>query len=211
MSLRLYYHPLSSYSWKALIALYEIGAAFEGVIVDEATRPDFLKIWPLGKFPVLVDDERGARIPESSVLIEYVDHVYPGASPLIPESLDRAWRVRLWDRFFDLHIHEPMQRIVADRLRPADAKDPLGVAEARSRLTTAYQVAEAESSAGAWFCGDDFSLADCAAAPALYYADKLQPVGDGGLRAYLDLLMARPSFARVLRDAEPYAHLFPSE
>jgi glutathione S-transferase len=210
MALRLYYHPLSSYSWKALIALYETGAVFEGVIVDETTQPELLAVWPIGKFPVLVDDDRGEVIPESSVLIEYVDRYYPAATPLVPADPDCAWRVRLWDRFFDLHIHEPMQRVVADRLRPAEAKDPLGVTGARSRLTTAYEIAEAEGSGGAWFCGDDFSLADCAAAPALYYADKVQPLGDGALRVYLDLLMARPSFARVLREAEPYAHLFPT-
>ncbi|HVN01099.1 MAG TPA: glutathione S-transferase family protein [Caulobacteraceae bacterium] len=211
MTLTLYYHPLSSYSWKALIALYETGADFQRVIVDAETRPAFLEVWPIGKFPVLLDAERSETVPESSVAIEYLDRHRPGAGWLIPADPELAWRARLWDRFFDLHIHEHMQKIVGDRLRPSEAKDSFGVAEARGRLAIAYGVAEAQAAGRTWICGDDFSLADCAAAPALYYADKVQPLSAGALRAYLDRLMDRPSFARVLEEAEPYFNLFPRE
>jgi glutathione S-transferase len=211
MSLTLYHHPLSSYSWKVLIALYENGTAFEPVIVDQDTHAAFVAVWPMGKFPVLVDHGRGETVPESSVIIDYLDAFHPGATRFVPPDAHTAWRTRLWDRFFDLHVHDPMQRIVADRLRPDDAKDPFGVEEARAKLTKAYSVLEPEAAKGSWFSSGGFGLSDCAAAPALFYADKVQPLGAGraAVRAYLDRLAARPSFARVLSEAEPYFKLFP--
>ena len=211
MSLTLYFHPLSSYSWKVLIALYENGTSFEPIIVDGTTHADFLKVWPMGKFPVLVDAARGETVPESSAIIDYLDRYHPGSVRFTSADPDLAWRTRLRDRFFDLHVHQHVQRIVGDRIRPADRKDPFGVDEARGRLLTAYGVVEAEASRRVWFSGDDFGLADCAAAPALYYADKVLPFGSeqASVRAYLDRLMARPSFARVLREAEPYFKMFP--
>jgi len=213
MSLKLYYHPLSSYSWKVLIPLYENGTPFEPVIVDQTTHAAFIEVWPMGKFPVLVDVARGETVPESSAIIDYLDRYHPGVVRFTPADPDRAWRTRLWDRFFDLHIHEAMQRVVGDRIRPPDSKDPFGVADARAKLAKAYRVAEAEAAGRTWFSGDDFGLADCAAAPALYYADKVQPFGpeQASTRAYIDRLMARPSFARVLREAEPYFKMFPQE
>ena len=214
MSLTLHYHPLSSYSWKALIALYENGAPFEPVIVDlgdETSRAAHLALWPLGKMPVLRDDARGETVPETSVIIDYLDRYYPGRIRFTPADPDQAWRTRLWDRFFDLHVHNHMQRIVGDRLRPAGQQDPFGVADARAQLTTALDYLEREAAARTGFSGDDFGLADCAAAPALYYADRVQPLGagQGAVRAYLERLMARPSFARVLKEAEPYFAMFP--
>ena len=211
MSLTLYFHPLSSYSWKVLIALYENGTSFEPIIVDGTTHADFLKVWPMGKFPVLVDAARGETVPESSAIIDYLDRYHPGSVRFTSADPDLAWRTRLRDRFFDLHVHQHVQRIVGDRIRPADRKDPFGVDEARGRLLTAYGVVEAEASRRVLFSGDDFGLADCAAAPALYYADKVLPFGSeqASVRAYLDRLMARPSFARVLREAEPYFKMFP--
>jgi glutathione S-transferase len=211
MTLRLYHHPLSSYSWKVLIALYENATPFEPVVVDETTRDELARIWPIGKFPVLID--RGESVPETSAIIDYLDRYHPGPVRFTPADPDLAWRVRLRDRFFDLHVHEWMGRIVADRIRPADSKDPFGVAEAHGKLAKAYPLVEAQAGRQAWACGDDFGLADCAAAPALYYANKVRPFGpeSPATRAYLDRLMARPSFARVLQEAEPYFHLFPQE
>jgi glutathione S-transferase len=215
MSLTLHYHPLSSYSWKALIALYETGTPFESVIVDygdPASRGAHLALWPMGKIPVLRDVARGQTVPEASAIIDYLDRYYPRAAPFTPADADRAWRTRLWDRFFDLHVHSHVQKIVGDRIRPAEQKDPYGVADAQTQLTAALAYLESQVPTHTWSSGDDFGLADCAAAPALYYADRVQPLGagQGAVRAYLDRLMARPSFARVLKEAEPYFAMFPA-
>src|SRR5580704_8913950 len=140
MSLTLHYHPLSSYCWKALIALYETGAPFQPALLnlgDPAERAAHLARWPMGKMPVLSDAARGETVPEASVIIDYLDRYYPGPTPLTPADPDQAWRTRLWDRFFDLHVHNAMQRIVADRLRPAGRQDPFGLVEARAQLATA--------------------------------------------------------------------------
>ncbi len=213
MALTLYAHPLSSFSWKVLIALYENATAFEPVTVDETTHAELIKVWPIGKFPVLVDQARGETVPESSVIIDYLDRYHPGPVRFTPADPTQAWRTRLWDRFFDLHVHQPMQRIVGDRIRPVGNKDPFGVADARSALAKAYPLIESQAGRVTWFSGDSFGLADCAAAPALYYANKVQPFGQehAGVKAYLDRLMARASFARVLEEAEPFFKLFPQE
>jgi glutathione S-transferase len=214
--LRLHYHPLSSFCWKVLIPLYENGTPFEPVFVDlgdEASRAAFLKVWPMGKFPVLEDTDRGEIVPESTIIIDYLDRYLPGAVRFTPADPDLAWRVRLWDRFFDLRVHEQMQRVVADRNRRTDQKDPFGVADARRQLANAYCVLESEAVSRTWFSGDAFGLADCAATPALYYANRVQPFGPEhpALKAYLDRLMARPSFVRVFEEAGPYLHYFPEE
>ncbi|WP_428311739.1 glutathione S-transferase family protein [Hydrocarboniphaga sp.] len=214
MSLRVYLHPLSSFCHKALIALYESGIGFEPVIVDlgdEQSRSAFLKVWPVGKFPVLRDEARDQLVPESSIIIEYLAQHYPGRSRLIPGDADAAREVRLLDRFYDHYVMEPMQKIVGDRLRPDGQHDALGVAGARSMLKTSYALADAQLATRQWAAGADFTMADCAAAPALFYADKVQPFRDGHphLAAYFDRLLQRPSYARVLREAEPYLHMFP--
>lgn len=215
MSLKLYFHPLSSFCWKVLTALYENETPFEPHIVnlgDENERSEFLKLWPIGKFPVLRDEERGLTIPESSIIIEYLSNHYPRRAEFIPRDFDLAREVRLRDRIFDLYIHEPMQRIVADRLRPADHKDPFGVDEARARLRTALDLIDEEMASRTWAAGDIFTMADCAAAPALFYADRVMPFGNTHRNAtrYFDRLMARPSFARVVEEAKPYFALVPS-
>ncbi len=214
MSLTLYFHPLSSFCWKALIALYENDTPFVPRMVDlgnEAERAALLKLWPIGKFPVLRDDARDRNIPETSIIIEYLDRHYPGRTRFIPADADLAWQTRLSDRFYDLYVHLPMQTIVGDRLRPQGAKDPHGVEAARARLLTCYGMIDREIGSRTWAMGEAFSLADCAAAPALFYADKVQPFGDEypKLAAYLDRLKARPAFARVLQEAEPYFRMFP--
>jgi glutathione S-transferase len=214
MSLRLYFHPLSSYCHKVLIALYENDTRFEPVLVnlgDETERAALLKLWPVGKFPVLRDDERNVTVPESTVIIEYLDRHYPGATHLIPSEAEAARQTRLRDRFYDLHVHEPMQKIVGDRLRPEGRKDPHGVGEAKSRLKTSLGIIDSEMASRAWAMGEAFSLADCAAAPPMFSSHEVMPFCDTppNVAAYLKRLKARPSYARVLKEAEPYFAMFP--
>jgi glutathione S-transferase len=214
MSLHFYFHPLASYCHKALIALYENDTPFEAVFVDlgqEAERAALLKLWPIGKFPVLRDDARDQIVPESTVVIEYLDRYYPGHTRFIPAEPDRAWQARLRDRFYDLYVHEPMQKIVGDRLRPDGSKDPHGVAEAKARLRASYDIIEREMATQTWAAGEAFGLADCSAAPALFYANEVMPFGETHpeVAAYFDRLKARPSYARVLKQAEPYFAMFP--
>jgi glutathione S-transferase len=214
MSLQLYSHPLSSFCQKVLVALYENGTPFEARMVDfsDAESNAALKaIWPVGKIPVLRDEARGRTIPESTIIIEYIEQYHPGKTRLLPSGKDIAGAVRLEDRFYDLYVNAPMQKIVGDRLRPAGNKDPHGVEEARSVLLIAYGMIERNLSASEWAAGADFSMADCAAAPALFYANMLQPFGEthAHVAAYLRRLQERPSFARVLLEAKPYLNLVP--
>jgi glutathione S-transferase len=216
MSLKLYFHPLASFCHKALIALYENGIAFEPIVVDlgdEASSAAFRKIWPMAKMPVLRDEARDRTVAESSIVIEYLDSYYPGTTRFLPVDPDRAWQTRLWDRFYDQYVQEPMQKIVTDRLRPAGKSDGHGVEQAKMQLRAAYKMVEPIMQSKIWAMGDDFTLADCAAAPALFYANTVLPIGptQTNLSAYLDRLMTRPSFARVLDEAQPYFKLFPLE
>jgi glutathione S-transferase len=206
--MKLHYHPLSSFCWKALIGLYELDVPFELHVVDLSdpeARGALAQLWPMTKFPVLQDGDRA--IPESSILLEYVDR----AHRLIPADPTRALECRLRDRIYDTYIHAPMQAIVGDRLRPEGARDAIGVERARSQLETAYAIVDDQARTGAWSLGDDFTLADCAAFPALYYANRVAPLGRWtNAASYLARLTARPSIARVLREAEPYMHMFPT-
>jgi len=215
MSLTLHAHPLSSFCWKVLIGLYENATPFENVTVDlgdPAARETFRKLSPMGKMPALRDDTRNETVNETSVILDYLDLHYPGTVRFTPADPDLAWRVRFWDRFLDHYIHHPMQRIVADRLRPEASKDGFGVDEARAQLASACDHLESVLADGrTWICGD-FGLADCAAMPALFYADKVQPFEGRwpGCLAYLERLKARPSVQRVLAEAEPYFKFFPA-
>ena len=216
MALTLYYHPLSSFCWKALIALYENNVPFTPKLVDlgnPAERAALLKLWGIGKFPVLQDDGRGEIVPESSIVIEDLDRHYPGRIRLIPDDSGRALQTRLRDRFYDLYVHLPMQKIMGDRLRPDGKQDPHGVEEARAQLRTSYAMIEGQMAAGNWAMGDIFSLAECAAAPALFYGSMVVPFerGQKNLAAYFERLKARPSFARVIQEAEPYFNMVPKE
>ena len=212
--LRLYMHPLASFCQKVLIALYENGTPFEPHIVDlgnETSREAFKKIWPIGKFPVLRDEALDRTIPESSIIIEYLAQHYPGRTELVPADADRARETRLRDRFYDLYVMEPMQKIVTDKLRPVGHNDSHGVAQARVLLETAYGMIEQDMATKTWAMGEDFSMADCAAAPALFYANLVQPFGatHKHVSAYHKRLMQRPSVARVVEEARPYMTLFP--
>lgn len=214
MSLTLHFHPLSSYCQKALVALYEGDVRFEPHVLDlldENIRARFRELWPLGNMPVLRDDARDHTVPEATIIIEYLAAYYPSCASLVPTDRDLAWQTRLRDRFYDLYVQEPMQRIVFDRLRPQDQKDPYGVEQARASLLTAYGFIEREMSGRTWASGDTFTIADCAAAPALYFANLVAPFGDvyPNTAAYLERLMRRPSFARACEEAEPYRGMFP--
>jgi glutathione S-transferase len=172
-----------------------------------------LKLWPIGKFPVLRDESRGATVPESSVIIEFLQLHFAGPVRLIPDKEPLASQTRFRDRFFDLYLNMEMQKVVGDRLRPADRRDPLGVEQARAKLRTACDLVEKYIAGKTWIMGDAFTMADCAAAPALFYVDKVMPLAESHkvAAAYLDRLMQRPSYARVLKEAEPYFNLFPQE
>src|ERR1044072_8505981 len=210
--LTLHFHPLSSFCHKVLIARYENGTPFTPRLVDFGDaehRAAFYALWPVGKFPVLQDSARGDRmVPESSIIIEYLDQHYPGKTRFIPEDPDEARIVRFGDRFYDLHIHHHMQKIGGDRLRPAGAKDPHGVTDARTRMAAALALADKHIAGRTWTMGESFTLADCAAAPALFYADKVAPFAGvyPNLIAYLERLKRRPSYARALKEGEADFH-----
>ena len=214
MALVLWSHPFSSFCQKVLIALYETGLPFEARLVDfgsEASASAFRALWQLGKMPVLVDEERGLTLPESTIIIEHLHALAPAAG-LLPRESGAALKTRLLDRVFDHYVMHPMQKIVGDRLRPDGEDDPFGALQAHDQLRTAYGVIEKELADGRSFAtGNAFTLADCAAAPSLYYADLVEPFRAGWprLAAYFDRLLARPSYARALREAEPYRDYFP--
>jgi glutathione S-transferase len=215
MSLTLYYHPLSSFCHKVLLlALYENETPFRGEVLnlqDRQASAQFLERWPLGKIPVLYDARRERTIPETSIIIEYLQQHFPGAHPLLPSEPGDQLETRLWDRFFDLYVQVPMQKIVGDRLRAADQTDPIGVEDARSVLRTAYGMIEKRMADRTWIGGPAFSLADCAAAPALFYATTVMPLPaqHPGLNQYFERLMQRKSMQQVIAQARPFFDYFP--
>jgi glutathione S-transferase len=212
MSLTLYAHPFSSYCQKVLIALYENRTPFTFRMLafgDEQAAAELTKLWPLERIPVLVDD--GRAVVETSIIVEHLDLHHPGPVRLIPEDRSAALEVRMMDRFFDNYVMTPMQRIVFDAIRAPGRRDAQGVAEARALFDKAYRWLDDRMKGREWAACDVFSLADCAAAPALLYADWVHPIGADlpNARAYRSRLLARPSYARTLDEARPYRHLFP--
>ena len=212
MTLALYAHPFSSYSQKALIAFYENAPSFELKLIGPESPQNFdalKKLWPIGKFPVLDDD--GAVVFEATSIIEHLALHYPGPVRLIPADPGIALDVRTMDRVFDNYVMTPMNWIVQDALRPPQARDAQTVAQGRSLLDTTYRWLEQRMIGREWAVGETFSLADCAAAPSLFYADWVHPIVEEfrELRAYRKRLLARPSFARAVDEARPYRRLFP--
>jgi glutathione S-transferase len=209
--MQLYAHPFASYCQKVLIALYENATPFEFRMLapdDAQVAAEHAALWPLRRMPVLVDD--GRTVVESSIIIEHLSLRHPGPVSLIPGDARIALEARLMDRFFDNYVSTPMQKIVADSLRAAEDRDRRGVAEAREMLDTAYRWLDDAMQGREWAAGA-FGLADCAAAPALFYADWVHPIAEAfpNLRAYRRRLLARPSFARAVDEARPYRPLFP--
>lgn len=212
MPLTLFAHPFSSYCQKVLIALYENGTSFACRQLgpeDPDAGAEWAGLWPLKRMPVLVDD--GQPVFESSVIIEHLGLFHPGPTRLLPTDPKAALAARMMDRFFDNYVMTPMQKIVLDHLRPAGERDPYGVAQAREQLDQAYRWLDGAMAEHRWACGDDFTLADCAAAPSLFYADWVHEIDSafGHARAYRTRLLARPSVARAVDEARPYRKLFP--
>ncbi|WP_316155788.1 glutathione S-transferase family protein [Cupriavidus sp. BIC8F] len=210
--MELYAHPFSSYCQKVLVALYENAIPFEFRMLSPEhaqNMAELARLWPLRRMPVLVDGSR--TVLESSIIIDYLDQHHRGPVRWLPEPPDAALEVRMLDRFFDQYVMTPMQRIVADYLRPAEHRDAYGVAEARKLLDSAYAWLEPTLAGREWAAGGAFTLADCAAAPSLFYADWVHPIPDAcaNVRAYRNRLLARPSFARAVDEARPYRPLFP--
>jgi glutathione S-transferase len=212
MTLTLHEHPFAAYCWKALVALFERDVPFERHFVGgEADRARLGELWAMASIPVLVDDAAGLTLPESTTIVEYLDG--HGAAPgLVPPEPAAALQARLWDRVFDGHVMTPMQRIVAENLRPHGRADPEGVAEARATLDRAYALLDAHLAGGGWAAASAFTLADCAAAPALFYARVVHRWDEDDLEnltRYYGALTARPSVARVIDEAREYRDLFP--
>jgi glutathione S-transferase len=212
MAMKLYAHPFSSYCQKVLIALYENDTPFTLRMLapgDEQVAAEHAALWPLKRMPVLVDD--GRTVVEASIIIEHLGLHHPGPVRLIPVDPSVALDVRMMDRFFDNYVMTPMQKIVFDSTRTAGEHDRQGVVAARDLLDTAYCWLEDRMAQRTWAAGDAFSLADCAAAPALFYSDWVHPIAQecANVQAYRRRLLARPSFARAVDEARPYRALFP--
>ena len=212
MSLAIYGHLFSSYTQKVLMALYENATPFEFRALGQETPEhvgEWLKRWPLRKFPVLVDGDR--TVVETSIIIEYLQLAHPGAVRLIPADPMAALDVRFLDRFFDLHVMNWVQHAVNGALTGDPVKRQDGLALATAKLELAYAWLEGQLAGRTWAVGAEFTLADCAAAPALFYADWTQPISATfpTLSAYRERLLARPSFARAVEEARPFRPLFP--
>jgi glutathione S-transferase len=209
MSMTLYYHPLASYCHKVMVALHELNLDAERKLIDlgaQADRAQLRAVWPMTKFPVLRDHARGRDVPESSIIIEYIDRHYGGPARLVPADPDGALDVRLWDRVFDNYVMGPMQEIVAAHFS--------GVTDNSGRLATlaaAYKMIDVRMKGRDWLVGEHFSMADCAAVPALFYASTVSafPADCTSLAAYFERLMARASVRRMLDEARPYFHMYP--
>lgn len=210
MALTLYSHPFSSYCQKVLVALWENGTAFTYRHLEhEGADAERLALWPVGQFPVLVDGNR--VLAESSIVIEYLGLHHPGPVRLIPEEAEAALEVRLMDRFFDNHVMTAMQGPVAEALRPDPGRMDEARAKAARLLEAAYGWLEERLAGRAWAAGDAFTMADCAAAPSLFYADWVHEIGAAYpvLSAYRTRLLARPSFSRAVEEGRPYRGYFP--
>lgn len=210
MSLTLYYHPLSSYCHKVLIALYESGTAFDKRIInlgDASDRAELEAMWPFTKFPVIRDHVRAQNVAESSIIIEYLDQYFPGTAPMIPYDRTQALDVRRWDRVCDLYVQGPLQAIVSDRIHQTNGD----ISKARATLTTAYALIDCHVAGREWISSAGFSLADCSAAPALFYAHTLVPFPATclHLQAYFERLVARPSIRQALDEIKPYFSMYP--
>ncbi|MGL5116707.1 MAG: glutathione S-transferase family protein [Beijerinckiaceae bacterium] len=213
MSLSLYAHPFSSYCQKVLVALHENGTPFQLKFLsqdDPETGMEFATLWPVQHMPLLRDGD--VSVMESTIIIEHLQLFHPGPTRFLPDDPKAALRTRFMDRVFDSYVMAPMMRIVFDAIRQPEARDAHGVADARSKLDKAYAWLNGELAGQTFAAGDTFGLADCAAAPSLFYADWVHPIAaeQSHLRAYRQRLLTRPSFAKCVEDARPYRNLFPT-
>jgi glutathione S-transferase len=211
VSLTLYEHPFALYCQKVLVALRERALEFEMKIENEDfTREELAELWPIASIPLLRDGDR--VVAETSIIIEYLDGLDAAGPRLIPQDPEQALQARFWDRFCDAYISDAVQAIVFNALKPDERKDPEAVDAARATFATAYEMLEARLDESEWLAGGEFSIAECAAAPGLFYAWALVPWSEAdhsNLTQYYRRLAARPSYARVIEDARPYRDLFP--
>jgi glutathione S-transferase len=210
MTLELFAHPFSSYCQKALIAFYENDIAFTyRMMEDPGVGEEFAALWPMKRFPILRED--GRVVLEASIVIEYLQVHHPGPVKLIPEDPDLALEARMLDRFFDNYVMTPQGKFVFDALRGPQDRDPYGVQEAGRMLDTSYAWLDERMKGRSWAVGEAFTLADCAAAPSLFYADWTYKIPEryGHLLAYRARLLQRPSFARAIDEARRFRHYFP--
>jgi glutathione S-transferase len=211
MTLQLFAHPFSSYCQKVLIALWADGTGFEYRILEQDHPENFVELkrrWPFGKFPLLVDGD--VTVVETTPIIEHLQAHHPGPNRWIPDG-DLGLRVRFLDRFFDTYVMNNMQAAGNDILRPEGSRDPYGAQQGRDNLHVAYDWLEANLGDGPWAAGEQFTLADCAAAPSLFYADWVEEIGPNRpkLSAYRARLLAHPIVARAVDEGRPYRHYFP--
>lgn len=215
MSLTLYYHPLSSFCQKVLVAFYETGIPFTPRFIDFAKEEDekaLFALWPMGMFPVIQDEERGRTVPEAALIVEYLALNFADGASLLPRDGADAFETRYWDRLFDLHVNQNMQIAMAERRKPKESRDADTYARAAGRLEAAYGLIETHMAGREWATGDGFTMADCAAAPALNYAKLIVPFGEHKhVAAYHERLTKRPSFARALKESEPWLKLLATE
>jgi glutathione S-transferase len=210
MKIELFAHPFSSYCQKALIAFYENNIPFSYRMMEDAgVGEELASLWPMKRFPVL--REGGRVVLEATIIIEYLHVRHPGPARLIPDDPDLAVEVRMLDRFFDNYVMTPQGKFVFDALRPADRRDPSGVEDARKMLDISYAWLDQRMEGRTWAVGETFTLADCAAAPSLFYADWTYRIPEqyGNLLAYRSRLLQRPSFARAVDEARRFRHYFP--
>ena len=211
MAIELFAHPFSSYCQKAIIALHEHGVDWTLRMIEPGSEwnTEWEAIWPIRRFPVL--REGGRVVPEASAIIEHLHARHRTTTPLIPDDPDDAVEVRMLDRFFDHYVSDPQARIVVNALRREDQRDPLAGQEAQELLDRAYAWLDARMAGRTWAVGEAFSMADCAAAPSLFYADWTHPIGDrfANVSAYRARMLRRPSIARAVDAARPYRQLFP--
>jgi glutathione S-transferase len=210
MTIELFAHPFSSYCQKALIAFYENDIAFTYRMLEDAgVGEELASLWPMKRFPIVRDN--GRVVLEASIIIEHLQVHHPGAVKLIPDDPDLAVKVRMLDRFFDNYVMTPQGKFVFDAIRSPESRDPYGVEEARKMLDTSYAWLEQRMQGRTWAVGETFTLADCAAAPSLFYADWTYGIPEqyGNLTAYRARLLQRPSFARAVDEARRFRHYFP--
>jgi glutathione S-transferase len=213
VTLTLYEHPFALYCQKVIVALRERGLDFDVKVENEDfTRDDLRELWPIASIPVLRDGDR--VVAETSIIIEYLDGLDGAGPKLIPAGPEEALQARFWDRVCDAYVSDSVQAVVFDALKPEARKDPESVAAARATFATAYDMLEARLAENEWLAGSVFSIADCAAAPGLFYAWAVNPWSEQsypGITAYYRRLSARRSYAQVIEDARPYRNLFPVE
>jgi glutathione S-transferase len=211
MSLTLYEHPFALYCQKVIVALRERELEFDVKVENEDfTRAELAELWPIASIPVLRDGDR--IVAETSIIIEYVNGLEADGPRLIPDDREESLQARFWDRFCDAYVSDSVQAVVFDALKPDERKDPAAVDAARATFATAYEMLEARLAENEWLAGSVFSIADCAAAPGLFYAWAVNPWGEDDyahITAYYRRLSARSSYAQVIEEARPYRDLFP--